>query len=114
MAKAMARGKRSCGIAKIGSPRAELTKEDGIFSVDMEDGGFSVDMEDLTFDAPECAGLALEAALEAASVEEASAGLALEAALEAATVEEASALEAALEAASVEEASGGEGGGEKG
>ena len=96
MAKAMARGKRSCGIAKIGSPRAELTKEDGIFSVDMEDGGFSVDMEDLTFDAPECAGLALEAALEAA------------------TVEEASALEAALEAASVEEASGGEGGGEKG
>ena len=96
MAKAMAREKRSCGIAKIGSPRAELTKEDGIFSVDMEDGGFSVDMEDLTFDAPECAGLALEAALEAA------------------TVEEASALEAALEAASVEEASGGEGGGEKG
>jgi hypothetical protein len=40
----------------------------------MEDGGFSVDMEDLTFDAPECAGLALEAALEAASVEEASGG----------------------------------------
>jgi hypothetical protein len=56
-------------------------------------------MEDLTFDAPDCVGLALEAALEAASVEEASAGLALEAALEAATVEE---------------ASGGEGGGEKG
>jgi len=90
MAKAMAREKRSCGIAKIGSPRAELTKEDG---------GCSVDMEDLTFDAPDCVGLALEAALEAASVEEASAGLALEAALEAATVEE---------------ASGGEGGGEKG
>ena len=70
MAKAMAREKRSCGIAKIGSPRAELTKEDGIFSVDMEDGGFSVDMEDLTFDAPDCAGLALEEA----TVEEATGG----------------------------------------
>jgi len=74
MAKAMEREKRSCGIAKLGSPRAELTKEDGSCSVDMEDGGFSVDMEDLTFDAPDCAGLALEAALEAASVEEASGG----------------------------------------
>ena len=88
MAKATAREKRSCGIAKLGSPRAELTKEDG---------SFSVDMEDLTFDAPDCAGLALEVRSPLMSTD--CAGLALE---------------AALEAASVEEASGGEGGGEKG